>query len=157
MDSTARSASRQIVHETAAPPLRWRSWPLVAHARWSWIMPIAIVAVGAVVWYLGGGLLIGLVAIAGLAATLWQFFLPVSYEIDALGLRRYAAGRTRLIPWHAVRAYRVRPSGIVLYQRGDPTKIDLLRSLFVPFPADEDEMLCAMREHLPHAMELQQP
>jgi len=55
-----------------------------------------------------------------------------------------------------VRAYQLRPTGVVLYQRGDPSTFDLLRSLFVPYPADEDEMLCAMREHLTHAVELPQ-
>jgi hypothetical protein len=55
-----------------------------------------------------------------------------------------------------VRAYQLRPTGVVLYRRDDPTTVDLLRSLFVPFPADEDSMLCALREHLPHAVELPQ-
>jgi hypothetical protein len=32
----------------------------------------------------------------------------------------------------------------------------VLRSFFVPFPEDEDAMLCALREHLPHAIELPQ-
>jgi hypothetical protein len=105
---------------------------------------------------MGGGWLLAAAAVGGLAGTLWQFLLPVSYEIDSLGLRRRAMGRSRLIPWHAVRAYRLRPTGVVLYRRGDPATVDLRGSLFVPFPADEDSMLCALREHLPHAVELPQ-
>ena len=50
-------------------------------------------------------------------------------------------GRTRLVPWHAIRAYQLRPTGIVLYQRSDPGNFDLLRSMFVPYPPDADELL----------------
>ena len=136
--------------------MRWRAWPLVDQSRWSWLVVCGIVAAGGVVGYAGGGWLLAAAAVIGLAGTLWQFLLPVSYEIDSLGLRRYALGRSRLVPWHAVRAYQLRPSGMVLYQCDDPTAVDMLRSLFVPYPPDEDEMLCAMRDHLMHAVELPQ-
>ncbi len=137
-----------------APPLRWRVWPLVDDSRWSWLVVGGLLAAGGVVWYAGGGWPLAAAAALGLAGTLWQFLLPVSYEIDSLGIRRYALGRSRLIPWHAVRAYQLRPSGVVLYRRDDPTAVDVLRSLFVPYPPDEDEMLCALRDHLMHAAEL---
>jgi hypothetical protein len=104
----------------------------------------------------GGGWLLAVAAVVGLAGTLWQLLLPVRYEADSLGIRRNALGRSRLIPWHAVRAFQLRPTGVVLYQRVEPTTIDLLRSAFIPYPADEDELLCALREHLPHAVELPQ-
>jgi hypothetical protein len=58
------------------------------------------------------------------------------------------------VPWQAIRAYQLRPTGILLYQTPDPSTLDLLRSLFVPYPADEDEMLVAVRSYLPHATEL---
>jgi hypothetical protein len=110
--------------------------------------------VGGIAAYLSSSWLMGLAAAAGLSATLWQFLLPVAYEIHSLGVRRQALGRTRLVPWHAIRSYQPRTTGVVLYQRPDPTKVDLLRSMFVPYPADEDEMLCALRQHLQHAVEL---
>jgi hypothetical protein len=154
MDSTTRPTVRHVVYESDAPPRRWRSWPLWDHVSWSWAIPLAILLFGGVVGYWGSSVLLAILVVVGITATLWQFFMPVTYEIDVLGLRRYALARTRLIPWHAVRAYRLRPTGIVLYQRGDPTKIDLLRSTFVPYPPDEDEALIAIRDHLPHAAEL---
>ena len=155
MASTNGNSTQRQAQEICEP-LHWRSWPLVDQSRWSWLVVFGIVAVGGLVWYLGGGWLLAVAAIGGLAAVLWQFLLPIRYEIDARGLRRRALRRSRLIPWHAVRAYQLRPTGVVLYRRDDPTTVDLLRSLFVPFPADEDSMLCALREHLPHAVELPQ-
>jgi hypothetical protein len=101
-----------------------------------------------------GNWLAGLLAGTAVSLALWQFLLPVTYEIYGLGIRRHVLGRTRTVPWHAVRAFRRLAEGVVLYQRPDPTAIDSLRSLFLPYPPDEDEMRCALREHLGHAVEL---
>jgi hypothetical protein len=153
--STFSSTIRSAGHGASSPAvLEWRSWPLVEHKRWSWLMVVSILATGAVCAYLGQSWLPGLLAVGGLAVTLWQFFVPVSYKIDSLGLRRSALGRTRVFAWQGVRAYQLRPTGVVLFQRPDPTSVDLLRSIFIPYPADEDEVHCALREHLSHAVEL---
>jgi hypothetical protein len=153
MGSTTRIKRHAGVAEYAAT-IRWRTWPLADHAPWSWVALLGALIVGAAVYWLGGGWLLAVFSVAGLAATLWQFLLPVVYELGALGLRHQVLGRSWIVPWYAVRAYQLRPTGVVLYQRGDPVKIDLARSLFVPYPADADEMLCALREHLSHAIEL---
>lgn len=106
------------------------------------------------VWYLGGGWLLAAAVAVGLAVTLWPFLAPVEYEVTALGLRRRVLNRTRLVPWHAIRAYQLGASGIVLYQRSDPATVDLLRSMFVPYPAEADELIVAMRQYASHATEL---
>jgi hypothetical protein len=43
---------------------------------------------------------------------------------------------------------------MLLFQRPDPTAIDVLRSVFIPFPIDDDEAVCALRDYLSHALEL---
>jgi hypothetical protein len=155
MGSTLPTTQRPAHREAPADSvLQWRSWPLAEHKRWSWLVVVGVLAVGGVCAYLGNSWLPGLLAALGLSATLWKFFVPVSYEIEAFGLRRSALGRTRVVAWQAVRAYQMRPTGVLLFQRPDPAAIDLLRSVYIPYPADEDEVLCAVREHLQHAMEL---
>jgi hypothetical protein len=134
--------------------LRWQSWPLVDNARWSWLAIVAIVFVAGIVVVLGGSWLLSVAVAVGLAVSAWQFFVPVYFELTPLGLRRTALGRTRSVPWHAVRAYQLRTTGAVLYQQFDPCTIDLLRSIFLPYPVDEDELICALRHYLPHAVEL---
>jgi hypothetical protein len=74
--------------------------------------------------------------------------------VTSLGLRRYALGRVRLIPWQAIRAYQLRSTGVILFQQPNPTTLDLLKSWFVAYPEDDDEMLVALRLYLPHATEL---
>ena len=155
MGSTVRSLTQQIEAEsTPSVTIRWRSWPLADDWHWSWILPVGILGIGAVVAWLGGGWLVGLVAVASLALALWQFLLPLTYEICSQGLRRYALGRMRLVPWTAIRAYQLRSTGVVFFQRSDPTPVDLMSCLFVPYPSDEDEVVVAVRLYLPHATEL---
>jgi hypothetical protein len=155
MGSTVRSLTQQVeVELTQSATIRWRSWPLADDWRRSWILPAGTLGVGATVAWLGDGWLVGLVAVAALALVLWQFLLPVTYEICSLGVRRYALGRMRLVPWIAIRAYQLRSSGVVFFQRSDPTAVDLMSCLYVPYPSNEDEVVVALRSHLPHATEL---
>ncbi|HEX2477181.1 MAG TPA: hypothetical protein VHK01_20665 [Lacipirellulaceae bacterium] len=146
--------NRPLDEGPAIDKLQWQAWPLVDKKRWSWMALVGIAAVGAFVSYFGNSWLLASLAMAGLTATLWKFFVPVHYELGSLGLRRSAFGRTTFLAWQAVRAYQVRPTGAVLFSRPDPTAIDLLRCVFVPYPAEEDDALCALREHLTHAVEL---
>lgn len=95
-----------------------------------------------------------LFAAVALGSALWQFFLPVTFEVDSLGLRRGVLGRKRIFPWHAVRSYQPRATGIVLYSQAEPIAIDALRAIFLPYGPDVDETLCVVRQYLGHATEL---
>lgn len=155
MLSSVTSSVSTIAGESAAGDvLRWRTWPVVDQKRWSWVAVLGVLVVGTAVGFLAGRWTAGLAAAAAVAVAGWQFFVPVTYEIYPLGLRRRFLGRAQLVPWHAVRAYRVRATGMVLYRCTDPTAVDVLRSLFLPYPDDADEMLSAAREFLAHAVEL---
>lgn len=154
MGSTIRSVTQPVQPPSAAIPLRWRSWPLADHLTWSWLVPLGVLMAGSIVFWMGGGWFLALAASAALFATMWQFVLPVTFEMCSLGLRRIALRRVRLVPWQAIGSYQLRPGGVIFFQQRDPTKLDLLNSLFVPYPHDADEMLVAVRLYLPHAVEL---
>jgi len=151
---TSFQVHSDVRENATADVLRWRSWPLAEHPRWSWAVPVGTFVLGGGVAYLSDNWAAGIVAVAVMAAALWHYLLPVTYEIHALEIRRRVLRRARTVPWHAVRAYRPLATGVVLYQRLDPTAIDALRSLFIPYPPDQGEMLCAVRDHLGHAVEL---
>jgi hypothetical protein len=116
MGSTVRSLTQQVeVESSQLATIRWRDWPLANDWRRSWLLPAGILCVGALVGWLGGGWLIGLVAIAAIALAMWQYLLPMTYEINSQGIRRYALGRMRLVPWTAIRAYQLRSTGVVFF------------------------------------------
>src|SRR5262245_42327264 len=108
MGSTVRSLTKQVEAESPSATIRWRSWPLADCRRWSWLLPAGVLCVGVMVAWLADSWLAGLLAVAALALAMWQFLLPVTYEICSLGVRQYALGRMRLVPWSAIRAYRLR-------------------------------------------------
>lgn len=152
--STGQSVSQSAAAERSAA-VQWRSWPFVDRRRWSWLALVFVAGIGGGVLQLSRSWPLAILAAVGLTITLWSFFLPAYYEITPVGLRRRVLGRTRLVPWHAIRAYRLRPAGIVLYQRSDPIAIDLLRSMFIPYPPDPDDLLYAVRQYASHARELE--
>src|SRR4051812_19958531 len=116
MESTIRSLTSQAGADSSqSTTIRWRSWPLLDASPRSWFLPLGILCAGAVVWWLGGGWLLGLIAGASLALAVWQYLLPVTYEFCSLGVRRYTLRRMRLVPWTAIRAYQLRPTGIVFF------------------------------------------
>lgn len=154
MGSTIRTTQQPDAEPSGSASIRWRSWPLVDQSPWSWLLPVGILGIAALICWLDGGWALAICALVALAIAMWQFMLPVNFEICSLGVRRYALGRTRLVPWRAIRAYQLRSTGVVFFQRSDPTTIDLLTSLFVPYSRDEDEVVVALRLYLPHAVEL---
>jgi hypothetical protein len=155
MGSTLPTRSEHAAREAFSPSvLQWRDWPLVDHRRWSWLVPLGLLVVGAAVAIVSANWVLGAVAAAALAATMWPFLLPSEFEINSVGFSRHVLGHRRLVPWQAVRAYQPRSNGVVLFQRTDPTPIDALRSEFLPYARDEDETLCAVRYYLSHAVEL---
>jgi hypothetical protein len=155
MGSTVRSATpTNQPQKLTAGSIRWRCWPLVDQPAWSWIVPLGIVMAGYSVYWVGGGWFLAFAVGAALAITLRSFLLPVTFEVTSSALRRLALGRLRLIPWQAIRAYQLRPTGIMFFQRADPTTLDLPNGLFVPYPPDADELLIAVRLYSPHAVEL---
>jgi len=153
MSSTTRTRSFTASPENT-PALAWRAWPLVEVRPRTWLLILTIVLLGIAVGVLGGGWPLSVLTVVGLSAIYWQLFLPVDFEVTAHGLRRRTLGRTRLVPWHAIRAFQLRSGGIVLYQHSAPTKIDLARSMYIPYPSNADELLFAIRQHAAHAAEV---
>ncbi len=127
---------------------------MVEQPRWAPSVAVGLLVIGGFAWGLSDSWLLSVLATASVAIALWQYLLPVTYEIHSLGVYRHALGRARLLPWHAIRAYQPRSTGIILFQRTSPTPLGAFGSWFVPYAADEDEMLCAIRQHLSHAIEL---
>jgi hypothetical protein len=153
MSSTVRTVGPPLQLQTSAASVRWRSWPLIDARRWSWLVPLGIALVGEFALWRAGWFM-AICVIAAMIAVFWQFLWPVTYEVTSLGIRRYAFHRVRLVPWQAIRAYQLRSTGVVFFQRPAPTALDVLSSWFVPYPPDRDELLVASRLYLPHATEL---
>jgi hypothetical protein len=155
MGSTVRrSASASEVTPFTSGSVRWRSWPLVDSWKWSWVAPVGVLLVAAFTYYVGDSLIMSILAVVALLIAVRSFFFPTTYEITPFGIRRKTIRQIRLIPWTAVHAHQFRRTGLLLYHRTDPTPLNIIGSLFVPYPADTDELVVAARLYLPHSTEL---
>lgn len=155
MGSTVRTPNwSEEAPQLSAGSLRWRSWPLLDRPHWSWAVPLLITAVSFGVYRRADSILLGAAAGVCLAAALSTFFLPTTFEVTTFGLRRRILNSVRLYPWPSIRAYQLRTTGAVLFQRTNPTPLDAFNSLFVPFPPDVDELMVALKLYLPHAAEV---
>jgi hypothetical protein len=155
MGSTVRSLTAPDQPRTlAAGSLRWRSWPLVDRIAWSWLIPLGIAIVGLFVFWKDDNLFVSIAAMAAVAISMWPLWLPTTFEVTSLGLRRKTPRRIRLIPWTAIRSYQLRATGAMLFQQPEPSTFDVMRGLFVPYPEEPDELVVALRLYLPHATEL---
>src|SRR3954471_10205311 len=154
MGSTVRrSAAASELTPFTSGSVRWRSWPLVDRWRWSWIAVASIVLIAALVYATGDSIAMAIIAVAAILITTRTFFLPTTYEITPFGIRRKTVRQIRLIPWTAIHSHQFRPTGLLLYHRADPTPLDIVGSLFVPYPPDADELIVAAKLYLPHSVE----
>jgi hypothetical protein len=127
---------------------------MLDHIAWSWLLPLGIALVGLFVFWMGSSVLLAIAAMIAVAVAMWPMWLPTTFEVTSLGLRRKTPRRIRLIPWTAIRSYQLRTTGAMLFQHPEPSVLDIVSGLFVPYPDDPDELIVALRLYLPHATEV---
>jgi len=133
-----------------APEMRWRVWPLVDGRPWSLAVAVAPIVAGILVAVTFGATL-GLIALAVLVLTMWQFYLPATYEANWRGIMIEGFGRPRIVPWQTIGAIEVRSQGIVLHGSADVVPLDAFRSLFIPWGAHRKELLAVVQQNYGHA------
>jgi hypothetical protein len=129
-----------------APPLIWRSWPLVDEGTQHWPVLGATLAVAAISGLaLGSYMLFGCVlALQWLA--LWRLWLPVEYELDERGIRQTVLGRSVRVPWSAIRSCQILPEGIFLSPDAEPNAFANWRGRFIPWGQQRAEILAAVNK-----------
>ena len=85
---------------------------------------------------------------AVLGLSLWRFFLPVTFELNAEGVEQSLLGWQRRIPWAAIHRYEICKAGVLLFSQADRCPIDVMRGLYLPWEEHRDEVLAHVRYHL---------
>ena len=146
--STGSSRSTQTLRPDPPVPIQWRSWPVREGAFRTSLVLLGLVAAWALVRWITGQMHLALLAMAALGLSLWRFFLPVTFELNAHGVDHSLLGRRRQVPWQAIGRYEICKSGVLLLPQADRCPIDVFRGLYLPWGSHRVEVLAHVRYHL---------
>ena len=131
------------------PPLVcWRSWPMNESLTRSGLVLAGLLAAGVVVRGVTGYTHLALLAVAALALSLWWFFLPLVFTLNADGVTESLLGRDRRLPWLAIRRYEVHSKGVLLLPYKDATWVDSFQGFFLPWGDHREEILALLNYYL---------
>ncbi len=107
-----------------------------------------LLAAWILVRWLTGQAPLAMLALALLMVTLWRFFVPVTFELNAQGVEQSLFRWRRRIPWSAVGSYEVCHGGVLLLPTVQQRPVDVFRGLFLPWDGRREEVLAHVRYHL---------
>jgi hypothetical protein len=110
-----------------------------------------------------GGAFFGVAAIVGQAtrhwapgfasavllfAVSWRFWLPVDFELDALGITQRIGGRCWRFRWSAIGGYEPLAEGARLWPAGASPLTAAARALIIPWDGQREAVLAILAENL---------
>ena len=145
---TSSFTTAPISASRASPiPIVWRSWPLGDGGRQLWLLVLILSIVASTVGYTTDSPRWMVVSVLLVAAAAWRMFIPVVFELNALGISQHLLGRIRRIPWSAIEYARIGREGVFFSLDGAP--LADLRGLYVPWEGRRNEVLVAVEYYLP--------
>lgn len=150
--STGRS---QLAARHTPPPISWRCWPLADGGWRAAALSGVLVGGAAVVAWAMHSLVWGAMALLLLAAAMWRFFVPVVYELSALGVTQHIGRRQLRVAWSAVERCEICRDGIYLSSPGAP--LEKLRGLYIPWGNHRDAVLALVHYYVPRVEERVEP
>ncbi len=108
----------------------------------------ALVVAGFVVYGVTGRIHLALFASIVLTASMWRYFVPVTYELNTDGIHQWTPGRHRRIPWNEIRRYDADPAGVMLLPYPEACPIDAFRGLYLSWGDRGEEVMDQVRYYL---------
>ena len=130
------------------PPVRWRVWPLWDRPFRGTAVLVSLAIAGFVAEWATGQPYVGLIVAAALMASVWKFFVPMSFELDRQGVSRQCFGRRHRIPWKAINRHELCVEGVLLLPHADACPMDTFQGLFLPWSDSREEVLAHIEYYL---------
>jgi hypothetical protein len=135
--------------ESADGVQRWTYFRLREKPESAWFaMAIALLLLLLVVgttgrWYLG------VLSVGAAVLILWRFLLPVSYELDAQGVRESVGGITRRLMWRQVRRVEQIDTAFVLFPYARNNLLARIGAIYLPCKSREAVVQNMIETHAP--------
>ena len=127
---------------TAVPePLNLVNWPLFDDRRSAAITVSVGTAATVFAAAVADSRVMGLFMAVAFATSVWRTWIPVSFRFDSKGIHQTVWKREWRLAWRDIAGYRCYPGGILFLPGVNPPLLAALRSVFVAWHGQRDELL----------------
>jgi hypothetical protein len=131
---------QNVLHEdeisTVPLALEWRRWLLLEEGGTGWLKAGLILVLVAGLWLIllaSLPILVATVLSLAFVAVLFPYFLPVTYQVDAIGVTmRYSWGNLKSHKWSTIENHQLLPKGYQFTTKANPRP----SSFFLPLPPE---------------------
>ncbi|OPX29293.1 MAG: hypothetical protein B1H09_06535 [Gemmatimonadaceae bacterium 4484_173] len=128
--------------------LEWVSFPMRERPK----ATVALVAIMLVSSFAAsvmmGNIWWGIIGLALLFLSMWNFFLPVEFIMDSAGVRKKSPFGTEVKKWEEVRSIIPDANGVLLSPFKEPTRLAKFRGLSVQYSGNREEVLEFIRARI---------
>jgi hypothetical protein len=128
--------------------LEWVSFPMRERPK----ATVALVAIMLVSSFAAsvmmGNIWWGIIGLALLFLSMWNFFLPVEFVMDSVGVRKKSPFGTEVKKWEEVRSIVPDANGVLLSPFKEPTRLAKFRGLSVQYSGNREEVLEFIRARI---------
>ncbi len=145
-----RSTTAYEAERPLTPPrdVHLWNWPLYDDGLSAWAVVALALGTSIVTYVVGQSILMAAFCLAALALALWRLWIPVQFEFGPKGVTQTILGRTRRIPWSAVRRCEIRRAGLLLLPLADRRPLAAIRGLYIRWRGQRAELLAIMKHYL---------
>jgi len=133
---------------TGKETLEWVSFPMRERPK----ATVALVAIMLVSSFAAsvmmGNIWWGIIGLALLFLSMWNFFLPVEFVMDSTGVRKKSPFGTEVKKWEEVRSIVPDANGVLLSPFKEPTRLAKFRGLSVQYSGNREEVLEFIRARI---------
>jgi len=90
----------------------------------------------------------GVIGLALLFLSMWNYFLPVQFVMDSKGVRKRSPFGTEVRKWEEVRSIVPDANGVLLSPFKEPTRLAKFRGLSVQYSGNREEVLEFIRARI---------
>jgi hypothetical protein len=125
----------------------WRSWPLASGGVQVWLLFGMVFVTFMTIAYAAGNFALAAAGALCVAISAWRLFVPVTFELDAMGITQHILGKTSRIPWTSIDRAEIGLEGVFLAAEGQP--LAALRGLYVPWEGQREAVLAQVEYYIP--------
>ncbi len=128
--------------------LEWVSFPMKERPK-ATVALIAIMLVSAfAASAMMGNIWWGIIGLALLFLSMWNYFLPTEFIMDSTGVRKKSPFGTEVRKWGEVRSIVPDANGVLLSPFKEPTRLAKFRGLGIQFSGNREEVLEFIRARI---------